>query len=149
MTHKPNFLDGLNESLRISLTKSLRDLWCHTSTAIEGNSLTLGDTQFILDEGLTISGKSLKDHNEVHGHARAIDLVYSMLQKDAITKQDIFLLHKAVITDNVADIYQPIGEWKAESNYTNYVNQSGKPAIREFPAHIYSKRPTNTVLTIS
>lgn len=117
---------------------SLRDLWCHTSTALEGNSLTLGDTHFILEEGLTISGKPLKDHNEIHGHARAIALIYAMLEKDAIAEQDIFLLHKAIIAENVTDIYQPIGAWKAESNYTNYVSKSGKPAIREYPAHIFT-----------
>ena len=134
MIKKPNFLEGLNDNLRVSLMNSLRDLWCHTSTAIEGNSLTLGDTQFILEEGLTIAGKPLKDHNEIHGHARAIDLVYAMLDQDAITTQDIFLLHKAIIAENVSDIYQPIGNWKIEPNYTNYVSQSGKSAIREYPA---------------
>lgn len=140
MTKRPNFLDGLNDNLQVSLMNSLRDLWCHTSTALEGNSLTLGDTQFILEEGLTISGKPLKDHNEIHGHARAIDLIYAMLDKDAIAEEDIFILHKAIIAENVSDIYRPIGAWKAESNYTNYVSQSGKPAIREYPASAFTPR---------
>ena len=135
-TKRPSFLDGLSENLQISLSNSLRDLWCHTSTALEGNTLSLGDTQFILDEGLTISGKPLKDHNEIHGHARAIDLLYTMLDKSAITEQDIYLLHKAVVTERVSDIYQPIGAWKAEANYTNYVSQSGKPGLREYPSHL-------------
>jgi Fic family protein len=137
---KPHFLDGLNDGLKLTLMNSLRDLWCHMSTAIEGNSLSLGDTQFILDEGLTISGKPLKDHNEIHGHAKAIDLVYAMLDKDLVTEQDIFLLHKAVVTENVSDIYQPIGAWKAESNYTNYVTQAGKSALREYPAYIFTPK---------
>ncbi len=134
--NRPGFLDGLSENLQLSLSNSLRDLWCHTSTALEGNSLSLGDTQFILDEGLTISGKPLKDHNEIHGHARAIELIYAMLDKAKITEQDIFLLHKAVITEQVSDIYQPIGAWKTEANYANYVSQSGKPALREYPSHL-------------
>jgi Fic family protein len=119
---------------------SLRDLWCHTSTAIEGNSLSLGDTQFILEEGLTISGKSLKDHNEIYGHARAINLIYDMLDKPSITEQDVFLLHKAIITEHITDIYSPIGAWKAESNYTNYVNQYGKSAFREYPSSDFTPR---------
>lgn len=131
---RPGFLDGLNEGLQLSLKHALRDLWCHTSTALEGNSLTLGDTQFILNEGLTVSGKPLKDHNEIHGHARAIEQVYAMLNKDGIDAQDILLLHKAIITEEVADIYKPIGAWKAEANYTNHVDQAGKPAIREYPS---------------
>lgn len=140
MTKRPGFLDGLNDNLQVSLMNALRDLWCHTSTAIEGNSLSLGDTQFILEEGLTISGKSLKDHNEIHGHAKAINLVYDMLDKDVITEQDIFLLHKAIITEDVTDIYKPIGAWKAESNYTNYVSDDDKPAIREYPAPAFTPK---------
>ena len=132
----PNFLNGLSKNLQVSLSNSLRDLWCHTSTALEGNTLTLGDTQFILNEGLTITGKPLKDHNEIHGHARAIDLIYSMLSKDVITERDLFLLHRAVITEQVTDIYQPIGAWKTEANYTNYVRQSGKPGLREYPSYM-------------
>ncbi|MFT6734874.1 MAG: Fic family protein, partial [Polaribacter sp.] len=43
----------------------LRYLWTHTSTSLEGNTLSLGETKFVIEEGLTISGKSLKDHQEV------------------------------------------------------------------------------------
>lgn len=132
---RPGFLNGLSANLQISLSHALRDLWCHTSTALEGNTLSLGDTQFILEEGLTVSGKPLKDHNEIHGHARAIDLLYSMLGKETITDSDIFLLHQAIITERISDIYQPIGAWKAEANYTHYISQSGKPELREYPSH--------------
>lgn len=134
MQPRPSFLNGLPEGLQLSLMRSMRDLWCHTSTALEGNSLSLGDTQFILSEGLTVSGKPLKDHNEIHGHARAIDLLYAMLDEDGIDEQDVLLLHRAIITEDVADIYKPVGKWKAEPNYTNYVDQAGKPALREYPS---------------
>ena len=64
-----------NESRRIALLAQLRDLWTHYSTAVEGNTLTLGDTHFVLEQGLTISKKPIKDHQEVIGHARAIDIL--------------------------------------------------------------------------
>ncbi|RLA41068.1 MAG: Fic family protein, partial [Gammaproteobacteria bacterium] len=54
-----NFLKGLDNDLQQALIIQLRDLWSHTSTAIEGNTLTLGETAFVLEEGLTISGKPL------------------------------------------------------------------------------------------
>jgi len=66
-----NFLHGLDNDLKQSLIKHLRDLWTHTSTAIEGNTLSLGETAFVIEEGLTVSGKPLKDHEEVVGHAIA------------------------------------------------------------------------------
>jgi hypothetical protein len=74
------FLSGLNEDLRTGLMAQMRILWTHTSTAIEGNSLTLGDTAFVLGEGLTVQGKPLKDHEEVVGHATAIYLMYDLLK---------------------------------------------------------------------
>jgi Fic family protein len=94
-------------------------LWTHTSTAIEGNTLTLGETAFVLDEGLTIAGKPLKDHQEVVGHARAIDLIYECLKKGKkLDEADLFALHRAVQTEVIIDVYQPVGAWKKEPNST-------------------------------
>jgi len=114
-----NFLHSLDKDLRKALLIQLRNLWTHTSTAIEGNTLTLGETAFVLEEGLTISGKPLKDHEEVVGHARAIDLVYDLIQNETVfTKNELFALHKAVQTKEIVDVYKPIGGWKKEPNST-------------------------------
>ena len=59
--------DAIEQHIREALLIQLPNLWTHTSTAIEGNTLTLGETAFVLEEGLTISGKPLKDHEEVVG----------------------------------------------------------------------------------
>jgi Fic family protein len=111
------FLKELDKDLRRALLTQLRNLWTHTSTAIEGNTLTLGETAFVLEEGLTISGKPLKDHQEVVGHARAIDLVYDCIEKGALfSESDLFALHKAVQTEVIVDVYKPVGNWKNEPN---------------------------------
>ena len=113
------FLDGLGLSrwLRKSTMQAIKELWAHGSTAIEGNSLTLGDTQLVLREGLTISGKPLKDHVEVVGHAKASDLLFDMLGREVGT-EDLFRLHKAVMTEEVLDVMAPCGAWKVEANGT-------------------------------
>jgi Fic family protein len=114
-----DFLKGLDKDLRKALLIQLRNLWTHTSTAIEGNSLTLGETAFVLEEGLTVVGKPLKDHQEVVGHARAIDLIYECLQKGKeFSETDLFALHRAVQTEVIVDVYQPVGAWKKEPNST-------------------------------
>jgi len=77
------FLKNLDSDLKSALMAQLRDLWTHTSTAIEGNTLTLGETKFVIEEGLTVSGKPLKDHQEVVEHARAIDLVDQARRRQA------------------------------------------------------------------
>ena len=116
---KMKFLQGLDPDLQQALLIKLRNLWTHTSTAIEGNTLTLGETAFVLQEGLTIGGKPLKDHQEVLGHARAIDLLYNILETGhRFSVADLFALHRAVQTDILIDIYNPVGDWKKEQNST-------------------------------
>jgi len=118
-----NFLKNLDNDIKDALLSQLRNLWTHTSTAIEGNTLTLGETAFVLEEGLTISGKPLKDHEEVVGHARAIDFVYAIIKrKSDLTENDLFELHKAIQTERIIDIYKPVGAWKVEPNSTVIVS---------------------------
>lgn len=117
------FMKDLDKDIRDALLKQLRNLWTHTSTAIEGNTLTLGETAFVLEEGLTISGKPLKDHQEVVGHARAIDLVYEFVGGGSqLTEKNLFDLHKAVLTEQAMDVYKPVGAWKVEPNSTVIVS---------------------------
>lgn len=121
------FLEGLNDSRKIALLAQIRDLWTHNSTAVEGNTLSLGDTHFLLEEGLTVSGKPIKDHQEAIGHARAIELVYASIFKP-VTEAFIFELHKSVQTEQVTDIYKPYGSWKIEPNGT-YMTDAGNRQI--------------------
>jgi len=117
------FLQDLDNDICDALLAQLRNLWTHTSTAIEGNTLTLGETAFVLEEGLTISGKPLKDHEEVVGHARAIDLVYDIIRQGSdLTAMDLFDLHKAIQTEQIIDVYKPVGAWKVEPNSTVIVS---------------------------
>jgi len=52
-----DFLQNLDNDIRDALLIQLRNLWAHTSTAIEGNTLTLGETAFVL-----ISSRSGNSH---------------------------------------------------------------------------------------
>jgi Fic family protein len=114
-----DFFKNLDGDIRRALKAQIRNLWTHESVAIEGNSLTLGETAFVIEEGLTVSGKPLKDHQEVAGHARAIDLIYDMAAGSRdITESDLFLLRKAI----VMDVYKPVGDWKKEPNGTYMVD---------------------------
>ena len=45
----------------------------YNSNAIEGNSLTLKETYLVINEGITIKGKPLKDHLEAKNHKIALD----------------------------------------------------------------------------
>lgn len=121
-----------NTSLRNELLRAIRNHWTHDSTAIEGNTLTLGETDFVLSEGVTIAGKPLSHHQEVYGHAKAIDLVYGLLNKARIEQSDVFLLHQAILSERIYDIYHPVGKWKIEPNYTFYARDD-KRVEHEYP----------------
>jgi len=76
------FIESI-DNIRVALLIQLPNLWAHASTAIEGNSLAFGETAFFREEGMAVSGKLLKDHEEVVGHAWAIDLIYKMVRSDS------------------------------------------------------------------
>ena len=125
------FYEGLSPDIRDQLLKQVAAVWTHDSTAIEGNTLTLGDTVKVLELGLTISGKSLREHQEVYGHARAIDLVYRMLRQPEITKEDLFALHRAVMELSAVDALNPVGDWKQSYNGTTGV-ANGQVVFMEY-----------------
>jgi hypothetical protein len=126
------FYEGLPTDLRDQLLKRLAAEWTHESTAIEGNTLTLGETVKILELGLTIGGKPLRDHQEVYGHARAIDLIYEMVGR-ALTREDLFALHRAVMPLSAVDSLNPVGDWKKDFNGTTGV-VDGKSVYMEYAA---------------
>lgn len=76
----------LKEYFRIGLT--------YTSNALEGNSLTESETKVVLEDGITIGGKPLKDHFEAIGHSEAFDLLYRLAERQDISEDDILGLHR-------------------------------------------------------
>ena len=131
------FLAGLDTDLRQSLLNQIRDAWTHNSTALEGNSLSLGDTKFVIEEGLTVAGKPIKDHQEVIGHASAITQIYDLLGR-AVTADDLFALHRSVQAERVIDVNKPLGSWKVEHNGAYAVDESGAQVFVEYaaPEHV-------------
>lgn len=126
-----NFFDGIGEARRIELLKAIKALWTHDSTAIEGNTLSLGDTMAVLEYGLTVKGKPLKDHQDVVAHANGVDFVRSLLDKERISEEDVFELHRIVVPEAMCDIYKPIGAWKREDNGT-YGAEGGKTVYMSY-----------------
>jgi len=131
------FFEGLPDDLRESLLKQLTALWTFDSTGIEGNTLTLGETIKVLELGLTISGKPLKDHEEAYGHAKAVDLIYDLIDEEKITATHLFDLHRCVMQKSPIDALRPIGDWKRDYNGTTGVS-NGKPVYMEYAS------PTDT-----
>jgi len=66
----------------------------YNSNAIEGNTLSLRETQLVIQEGITVGGKSLKEHLEAKNHPEAIDYVEKLAQQETtIEQEDIQKVH--------------------------------------------------------
>ena len=86
--------------------------WTYNSNAIEGNSLTLNETRLILETGLTVKGKPLREHFEAINHKEAIDRIETMVKtKSPITQDTIKKIHALIlkgISDTDAGTYRSV-----------------------------------------
>jgi len=80
------------------LLKQLRDYYriglTWSSNALEGNSLTEIETKILLEDGLTIGGKPLRDTLEAIGHAEAYEHMFTLLRERKISLSDIKAFHE-------------------------------------------------------
>ncbi len=80
------------------IRESLSIEWTYNSNSIEGNTLSLRETQMVIQEGITIKGKSLREHFETHNHDKAIDYLYSIVGENYVLRSiDILNLHQLVL----------------------------------------------------
>lgn len=79
--------------------KKLYDVrFTYHSNAIEGNTLTQSETEMVLEKGITVGGKTLKEHLEVIGHKNAIDYVEELAKEETpITEREIKDLHNIIM----------------------------------------------------
>ncbi len=77
---------------------SLSIEWTYNSNSIEGNTLTLQETQMVLQEGITVKGKSLREHFEAKNHEKAINFLFSIVNEGyEIRAIDILSIHSLVL----------------------------------------------------
>jgi len=79
--------------------------WTYNSNSIEGNTLTLRETQMVLQEGVTVKGKSLKEHFEAKNHETAIHKLYKFVHKDYVLKTNDLLELHALVLRSIEDDY--------------------------------------------
>ncbi|SEG48064.1 Fic family protein [Halpernia humi] len=89
----------------MSIKESLTLEWTYNSNSIEGNTLSLHETKLVLEEGMTIKGKSLREHFEAVNHQDAIDYVEGLVTPDYVfTTSDILSVH-ALVLDKIEKDY--------------------------------------------
>ena len=80
------------------VTRALEVEYTYESNRIEGNTLTLQETALVIEKGLTIGAKSLREHLEAINHIHALDYVKELVQdKTPITETILLNIHKLVL----------------------------------------------------
>jgi Fic family protein len=93
----PHTLDNLEHVHDLELT--------YTSNAIEGNTLNAVETTLVIEQGITIGGKPLKDHLEAIDHHEAIGYVRDLArQATPLTEADVRTLHSLIVKRSASDI---------------------------------------------
>jgi Fic family protein len=86
----PGGLSNLEHSADLELT--------YTSNAIEGNTLSAAETTLVIEQGITVAGKPLRDHLEAIDHYDAIRHVRALARHAAaLTESDLRNLHRLVV----------------------------------------------------
>lgn len=73
---------ALQKDLWATIQEKVRIEWTYDSNALEGSTLTRGETYFFLREGLTVEGKPFKDFLDARNHAEAIDYLHQVIKDD-------------------------------------------------------------------
>ena len=94
---KPGGLSNFEASQDIELT--------YTSNAIEGNTLTASETMLVVEQGITVAGKPLRDHLEAIDHYEAIRYVRDLARAGApFAEMDVRNLHRLVMLRSKPEI---------------------------------------------
>lgn len=116
--------------------------WNYHSNAIEGNTLTFGETKAFLMEGLTASGKPLKDHLDIKGHNELIDFLQLFIQRqERLTEAAIREMHKILLREpyeteavtldgRIVKKLIRLGEYKTTPNFV----RTGSGQIHQYSA---------------
>lgn len=95
-----------------SLEENFKLEWTYNSNAIEGNTLTLKETKVVL-EGITIGGKTMREHLEVINHNEAIEFLEELINDNKeLTEFDIKNIH-AIVLKGIDD--EDAGRYRTEN----------------------------------
>ena len=103
----------LNEGILKKLESNLKTNFIYNSNAIEGNTLTLKETDIILRYGVTVKGKSLKEHEEVKEQEYAINFLKEVIKTNEFLSLRLIRKFNALVLN---DDIENRGKFKKSNN---------------------------------
>ena len=91
-------LDQFRQFDSYRIAQALELEYTFESNRIEGNTLTLRETDLVINEGLTISGKSMREHLEVINHHEAIAYIKHLMEKNtSLNEREVLAIHNLIL----------------------------------------------------
>ena len=91
-------LDKLRQFDSFRIAQALELEYTFESNRIEGNTLTLRETDLVINEGLTISGKSMREHLEAINHVEAIGYIKQLMERNfPLTEREVLSVHNLIL----------------------------------------------------
>jgi Fic family protein len=91
-------LDNFRQFDSYSIAQALELEYTFESNRIEGNTLTLRETDLVINEGLTISGKSMREHLEAINHQEAIAYIKHLMEKSTnLNEREVLSIHNLIL----------------------------------------------------
>ena len=91
-------LDKFRQYDSYRIAQALELEYTFESNRIEGNTLSLRETDLVLNEGLTISGKSMREHLEVINHQEAIAYIKHLMEKNtSFNEREVLSIHNLIL----------------------------------------------------
>lgn len=103
---KKNELDKIRPLPNVIVNKLKEQFyleWTYNSNAIEGNTLSLQETDLVLRQGITIGNKSLREHFEVINHKEGIDFIEKIIKKKTSISLNLIREVHGLILKNIED----------------------------------------------
>ena len=91
-------LDKLRHFDSYRIAQALELEYTFESNRIEGNTMTLRETDLVINEGLTISGKSMREHLEAINHQEAIAYIKELMNKNtSLIEREVLSIHNLIL----------------------------------------------------
>ena len=91
-------LDTFREFDSFRIAQALELEYTFESNRIEGNTLTLRETDLVINEGLTISGKSMREHLEAINHVEAISYIKQLMERNfPFNERELLSVHNLIL----------------------------------------------------
>lgn len=131
----------------VSYEKAFEVEYTHNSTAIEGNTLTLLETKVVLEDGIAIGGKSLREIYEVVNHKKAYQYVKDCIGKGLVLGEGIVKDIHALLMENIftGGIYRREEVVISGASHTPPAGNEMYAQIKNFYAELSQKQDLNGI----